>query len=57
MPWIDLFQIQAAIYQNTELTLFYEFQLPSDPIDIEDYDMGGVLATPKPVKVEMRPRF
>ena len=34
-----------------------KFQVPSDPIDKEDYDMGGVLSTPKPVQIELRPRF
>ena len=33
------------------------FQLPDDPFDEEDYDMAGLLAIPKPVKIDMRPRF
>ena len=49
----------VADYLNNCITptLKLQFQIPGEPIDKEDYDMGGVLATPKPVQIELRPRF
>ncbi len=39
------------------LQAFSFHMVPSQPLNIDDYVLNGVMAVPKPVEIEIRPRY